>query len=82
MVWLTVLKKIKTAQPITESLAFYRVRQDSISASKVKLLQHNYNVYRIFYGFNIVVSLCCMIGFLGMQLLIKPSYIKKIKPAI
>ena len=82
MVWLTVLRKIKTAQPIPESLAFYRVRQDSISASKVKLLQHNYNVYRIFYGYNIVVSLCCMIGFLMMQLLIKPRYIKPIKPTI
>ena len=82
MVWLTILRKIKTAQPIPESLAFYRVRQDSISASKVKLLQHNYNVYRIFYGFNTFVSLCCMIGFLAMQLLVKPSYIKKIKPTI
>jgi len=82
IVWLTILKKIKIAQPIPESLAFYRVRQDSISASKVKLLQHNYNVYHIFYGFNTFVSLCCMIGFLGMQLLVKSSYIKKIKPAI
>ncbi|WP_309640596.1 glycosyltransferase family 2 protein [Flavobacterium sp.] len=78
MVWLTVLKKIKTAQPIPESLALYRVRQDSISASKMKLLQHNYNVYRVFYRFNIVVSLCCMIGFLAMQLLVKPFYIKKV----
>lgn len=82
MVWLTVLKKIKTAQPIPESLAFYRVRKDSISASKFKLLEHNYNVYRIFYGFNTVVSLACMVGFLAMQLLVKPCYIKKIKPTI
>jgi glycosyltransferase involved in cell wall biosynthesis len=82
MVWLTILRKIKIAQPIPESLAFYRVRNDSISSSKLKLLQHNYNVYRIFYGFNTFVSLSCMIGFLFMQLLVKPWYIKKIKPAI
>lgn len=82
MVWLTILKKIKTAQPVPESLAFYRVRNDSISSSKLKLLQHNYNVYRIFYGFNTFVSLSFMIGFLCMQLLVKPWYIKKIKPAI
>lgn len=82
MVWLTILKKIKIAQPIPESLAFYRIRQDSISSSKVTLLQHNYNVYHLFYGCNTFVSLCCMIGFLGMQLFVKPRYIKKIKPAI
>jgi teichuronic acid biosynthesis glycosyltransferase TuaG len=82
MVWLTILRKIKVAQPVPESLVFYRVRNDSISSSKLKLLQHNYNVYRIFYGFNTLVSLGCMFGFLCMQLLVKPCYIKKIKPAI
>lgn len=81
MVWLTVLRKIKTAQAIPESLAYYRVRKDSISASKFDLLQHNFNVYKIFYGYNTVVSLGCMIGFLLMQLGVKPFYIKKIKPA-
>ncbi len=82
MVWLTVLKTIKTATPIAESLAFYRVRKGSISASKFKLLEHNYNVYRIFYGFNTVISLGCMVGFLAMQLLVKPRYVKTIKPTI
>jgi len=82
MVWLTVLRKIKTAQPIPESLAIYRVRQDSISSSKVKLLQHNFAVYRQFYKFNIVLSLCCMTGFLFTQLLVKPRYIKSIAPTI
>ncbi|WP_298222203.1 glycosyltransferase family 2 protein [Flavobacterium sp.] len=82
MVWLTILRKVKTAQTIPESLAYYRVRQDSISSSKIKLLQHNYNVYRIFYGFNTVISLCCMMGFLVMQLLVKPFYVKKIRPTI
>lgn len=82
MVWLTVLRKIKTAQPIPESLAIYRVRQDSISSSKVKLLQHNFTVYRQFYKFNIVLSLCCMVGFLFTQLLVKPRYIKPIAPTI
>jgi glycosyltransferase involved in cell wall biosynthesis len=82
IVWLIVLRKIKTAEPIPESLAFYRIRKNSISASKIELLRHNFNVYRIFYGFNIVVSLCCLFGFILMQLLIKSFYIKKIKPTI
>lgn len=82
MLWLTILKKVKTAQPIPESLAYYRVRENSISASKSDLLKHNFTVYRTFHGFNLVVSLLCMIGFLFTQLIIKPFYVKKIKPAI
>jgi glycosyltransferase involved in cell wall biosynthesis len=78
ILWLTILKKIKTAQPTPESLAFYRVRQNSISASKLDLLKHNFNVYKTFHGFNMVVSLVCMIGFLFTQLIIKPTYIKRL----
>jgi glycosyltransferase involved in cell wall biosynthesis len=78
ILWLTILKKIKTAQPTPESLAFYRVRQNSISASKLDLLKHNFNVYRTFHGFNLVVSLVCMIGFLFTQLIIKPTHIKRL----
>lgn len=82
MVWLTILKQIKTAKPVPESLAFYRVRQDSISSSKWSLLKHNYSVYRQFHQINIALSLCCMTVFLFTQLMIKPRYIKKIKPTI
>ena len=73
-----MLKKIKTAQPIPESLAFYRIREHSLSASKLDLLKHNFTVYRTFHGFNIVVASFCMIRFLFTQLIIKPAYIKKI----
>ena len=76
--WLTILKKIKMAQPVPESLAFYRVRQSSISASKLDLLQHNFTVYRTFHGLNLAISLLCMIGFLFTQLIIKPTYIKRL----
>jgi teichuronic acid biosynthesis glycosyltransferase TuaG len=82
MLWLTILKKIKSAKPIPESLAFYRIRENSISASKLNLLKHNFTVYRRFHGFNLVLSLLCMTGFLFTQLLIKPRYIKNIKASI
>lgn len=78
MVWLTILKKIRKAKPVPESLAFYRVRQDSISSSKVMLLKHNFTVYRLFHQFGVFVSLLCMCGFLFVQLLIKPFYTKKV----
>jgi glycosyltransferase involved in cell wall biosynthesis len=78
MHWLTILKKIKKAQAVPESLAFYRVRQNSISASKVDLVKHNFAVYKEFHGYNWVVSISCMIVFLFTQLVIKPFYIKKV----
>lgn len=79
MQWLTILKKIKTAQPVPESLAFYRIRENSISNSKTDLIKYNFAVYREFHGLNFVISIFCMIGFLFTQLLIKPLYRKKIK---
>ena len=78
MHWLTILKKIKTAKPVPESLALYRVRDNSLSTSKTALIQYNYAVYRQFHGYNVVVSGLCMIGFLFTQLIIKPRYIKKL----
>lgn len=77
ILWLTILKRLKTAQPVPESLALYRVREDSISASKWRLLEHNYAVYRKFHRYNVLVSLLCMVGFLFTQLCIKPSFAKR-----
>jgi teichuronic acid biosynthesis glycosyltransferase TuaG len=82
MLWLTVLKKIKTAQPVPESLAYYRVRNDSLSTSKLDLIKYNFAVYRKFHGFSFPIAVACMKLFLFTQLLIKPRYIKKIKPSI
>jgi len=79
MVWLHILKEIRTARPVPESLAYYRIRTNSMSSSKGRLLKHNFFVYRFFHKFNTVLSLCCMVGFLYTQLLIKPQYSKVLK---
>jgi teichuronic acid biosynthesis glycosyltransferase TuaG len=79
MMWLTIAKRLQYSLPVPESLALYRVREDSISASKISLLQHNYTVYRKHHHYNIVRSLCCMVVFLFVQLIVKPRYLKKIK---
>ena len=76
--WLTILKQIQVTKPVPESLAFYRIRKDSISSSKFKLIKHNFGVYREFHGFNFVFSVLLMTRFLFTQLIIKPRYIKKI----
>jgi teichuronic acid biosynthesis glycosyltransferase TuaG len=80
MLWLTVLKKIKIAHPVPESLAYYRVRDNSISTSKLDLIKYNFAVYRKFHGFSFPIAVACMKVFLFTQLLIKPKYVKKIKP--
>jgi teichuronic acid biosynthesis glycosyltransferase TuaG len=76
--WLTILKQIKRTKPVSEPLAFYRIRKDSISSSKFKLIKHNFGVYREFHGYNFVFSVLLMIRFLFTQLIIKPRYIKKL----
>lgn len=75
--WLTILKQIEVTKPVPETLAFYRIRKDSISSSKFKLIRHNFGVYREFHGFNFVFSVLLMTRFLFTQLIIKPRYIKK-----
>ena len=41
-IWLTILKQIETAKPVPEPLAFYRIRKESVSSSKFKLIKHNF----------------------------------------
>lgn len=79
MHWLSILKKIKTAKPVSESLAIYRIRDNSLSTSKLDLIKYNFAVYNKFHGYNFGISLLCMSGFLFTQLLIKPHYSKEIK---
>jgi glycosyltransferase involved in cell wall biosynthesis len=76
--WLTILKQIEVTKPVPEILALYRIRKDSISSSKFKLIKHNFGVYRDFHRFNFVFSVLLMTRFLFTQLIIKPRYIKKI----
>ncbi|NBU81813.1 MAG: glycosyltransferase family 2 protein [Flavobacteriaceae bacterium] len=77
MLWLTIVKKIKLAQPLPEVLAYYRARKNSISSSKMELLKYNFNVYYKFHRMNYFTSLGCFMLFVFTQLIIKPCYSKK-----
>ncbi|MGG7036140.1 MAG: glycosyltransferase family 2 protein [Flavobacterium sp.] len=79
MVWLTILKSIRTAKPIPESLAYYRVRNNSISSSKTSLFQYNFAVYKSFHKQNTVRSFLSMLVFLAVHFMVKPKYSKTIK---
>ena len=74
MLWLQIVKQIKVAIPVTESLAYYRVREDSISASKWKLIKYNFKVYRNFHKRNFFMACLDTLRFLYVQLVIKPKF--------
>lgn len=44
--WLKYLKKINRVEGISESLAIYRIRKQSLSNNKVNLLRHQWTFYR------------------------------------
>ena len=72
LLWLEAIKLSgKPAKGIEESLAFYRVRKDAISAKKVNLLKYNYWVYRKGLKFSIFKSICYLILFLFEQFFVK-----------
>ena len=78
ILWLTLVKKIEKVKPVAESLAFYRVRKDSISSSKVKLIKYNYFIYKDFHGNNLLKAVINTGLFLVHQLLVKPIFTKSI----
>ena len=72
LVWLSAIKKSgKPAKGIRESLAYYRVRKDSMSSNKINLLKHNYWVYKKGLGFSTLKSIGYMLIFLNGHFFVK-----------
>lgn len=72
LLWLAAIKKSgKPALGIEESLAYYRVRENSISSNKIELLKHNYWVYKKGLGFSKIKSLYWIIIFLREHFFVK-----------
>jgi glycosyltransferase involved in cell wall biosynthesis len=73
--WLIWLKAIETsgkpAIGIPETLAMYRVRENSMSANKFNLVKHNYWVYKKGLGYSTLQSLFKMIVFLKEHFFVK-----------
>lgn len=61
--WLELLKKTSFAYGIGEELAFYKKRDDSISANKIKLLKYIWSVYRDLERLPLYKSLYYMLTF-------------------
>lgn len=76
LLWLAAIKKSgKPAKSIPQSLAYYRVRKDSISSNKINLLKYNYLVYRKGLGFSMLKSGYYMLIFLYEHFFVKSKQV-------
>lgn len=72
LLWLTAIKQSgKPAIGIQESLAYYRVREDSMSSNKFNLVKYNYWVYKKGLGFSTLKSIYYMLIFLNEHAFVK-----------
>ncbi|WNH13965.1 glycosyltransferase family 2 protein [Thalassobellus suaedae] len=72
LLWLSAIKKSgKRAQGMKESLAYYRVRDNSMSSNKLNLIKYNYWVYKKGLGFSTLKSVYCMLVFLKEHFFVK-----------
>ncbi|GAB1857974.1 glycosyltransferase family 2 protein [Flavobacteriaceae bacterium MHTCC 0001] len=72
LLWLEALKKSKKpAMGIQESLALYRVRENSMSSKKINLLKYNYLVYRKGLKFSTIKSIYSFVIFLFEHFIVK-----------
>jgi glycosyltransferase involved in cell wall biosynthesis len=74
MLWLTLVKKTGKIIPMPENLASYRIRKDSISASKWRLIKYNFMVYKNYHKQNTFKAFIDLLHFFFNQLIVKPKY--------
>lgn len=75
--WLSIIKKTKYVYGLQETLAKYRIRENSISSNKIAMLKYNYKLYKEVEGFSSISS------FLLLMCYFLPYYFyKKVKQKI
>ncbi len=60
--WINLLNKIEHARAIKEPLAYYRIRENSVSRDKFRIAKKQYNLYREFLKMNVFKAsfyTCC-----------------------
>lgn len=80
ILWLEALKRSKKpAIGIQEPLAYYRIRENSMSANKLDLVKYNFNVFRKGLGFSLIQSITYFIIFLFEHFFIKSKQLKSLQ---
>jgi len=70
--FLTIIRSCRYAYGMKEPLAYYRIRENSVSSNKISLLKYNANVYQEILGYSKIKS------YLYLFLLFLPTYALKI----
>ena len=79
LLWIEALKRSrKPAHGISETIAYYRKSDNSLSSNKMKLIKHNFNVYRKGLRFNFIKSCFYLLLFFYEHFFIKSRLIKPI----
>lgn len=79
LLWIEALKRSrKPAHGISETIAYYRKSDNSLSSNKMKLIKHNFNVYRKGVRFNFIKSCFYLLLFFYEHFFIKLRLIKPI----
>lgn len=77
-VWLEAIRlSDKAALGLQEDLAYYRVREGSISANKLGLVKYNFQFYRLYLGYSWVGSLAGLLRFFWEYFIIRPKQIER-----
>lgn len=75
--WLEAIQKSgKPALGVQEDLAWYRVRANSMSANKMKLVQYNFRFYREFLGYSWLKSAVWLLRFFWEYFVVRPKHIE------
>ncbi|WP_035335122.1 glycosyltransferase family 2 protein [Dokdonia sp. PRO95] len=76
--WLDAIKKSgKPALGLQEDLAFYRVREGSMSSNKLNLVKYNYQFYKTCLGYSHVVAAICLLRFFWEYFVVRPEWIQR-----
>lgn len=76
LLWLAAIKKSgKSAKGIQQSLAYYRIHQNSMSSNKIGLVKHNYWVYKKGLGFSTAKSMFSILVFFKEHFLVKAKQV-------
>lgn len=76
--WLKVIDEGGPIEGLQESLAYYRLRKNSISNNKFEMLKYNFKVYHQVLNFSFMKSIWKMLIFLREQFFIKSKQVKPI----
>jgi len=77
--WLDAVKNSKSvALGIQKPLAKYRIRRESLSRNKIRLLKYNFLVYHNHLNYGNIKSLYFLLIFLFEYFFVRPKYIEKI----